>query len=409
MYMAFMRANHPETALCRLSIAHLNSSVIYVHVCVLQHNCIIPDNNAANDDTEGTDAGTEQKNKKSTIEIEDSDSFLMYLGDVLERIHSTFYTQFSKMVDGSDIAAMTDIPTPDLKSIIPKMRQSLLKGAKILFTGVIPTNIPPQRSPIWNTARAFGAIVHDKLVPGLASTNPRTAMKATTHVIAGKSGTAKLKEAKKVMGVKIVNPRWLWSCAEQWKWLNEKQFPVEADEVYSKEGKKQGGKEKQVEGVRESKSTATDDVVKEKSSKTNQQKGSSSENKPGRNSRLDSRISVSDEELERMEAEVEAEIGSSGSSSSDGEEGLQEGLLGVKSSVEKSSNDSLGHGQFAMEMDCSAKSESRKRKHVEVDDSSRSNSPHSNSEPHTRSDSSDDDDDDDVLAALLEEDSTSYN
>lgn len=368
-------------------------------------NCIIPDTNATND-TESTDAGTEQKNKKSTIEIEDSDSFLVYLGDVLDRIHSTFYTQFSKMVDGSDIAAMTDIPTPDLKSIIPEMRQSLLKGAKILFTGVIPTNIPPQRSPIWNTARAFGAIVHDKLVPGLASTNPRTAMKATTHVIAGKSGTAKLKEAKKVMGVKIVNPRWLWSCAEQWKWLNEKQFPVEADEMYSKEGKKQGGKEKQVEDVRESKSTSTDDVVKEKSSKTNQQKGASSENKPGRNSRLDSRISVSDEELERMEAEVEAEIGSSGSSSSDGEESLQEGLLGVKGSVEKSSNDSLGYGQFAMEMDCSAKSESRKRKHVEVDDSSRSNSPHSNSEPHTHSDSSDDDDDD-VLAALLEEDNIS--
>ena len=378
----------------------------------LRHNRIIPDTNATNEDTEVTDTGTEQKKKKSTIEIEDSDSFLVYLGDVLERIHSTFYTEFSKMVDGNDIAAMTDIPTPDLKSIIPEMRQSLLKGAKILFTGVIPTNIPPQRSPIWNTARAFGAVVHDKLVPGLASTNPRTAMKATTHVIAGKSGTAKLKEAKRVMGVKIVNPRWLWSCAEQWKWLDEKQFPVEADEVYSKEGKKEGGKEKLVEDVRESKSTAhssTDDVVKEKCSKTNQQK--CAENKPGRNSRLDSRISVSDEELERMEAEVEAEIGSSGSSSSDGEESLQEGLLGVKRSVEKTSNDSLGYGQFTTDnvMDCSAKSESRKRKHVEVDDSSRSNSPHSNSEPHNHSDSSsDDDDDDDVLAALLEEDNATH-
>lgn len=392
-----------------------------MYICILTylnvHTCIstIPDTNAPNDDTEGTDTGTEQKNKKkSTIEIEDSDSFLVYLGDVLERIHSTFYTRFSKMVDGNDIADMADIPTPDLKSIIPEMRQSLLKGAKILFTGVIPTNIPPQRSPIWNTARAFGAVVHDKLVPGLASTNPRTAMKATTHVIAGKSGTAKLKEAKRVMGVKIVNPRWLWGCAEQWKWLDEKQFPVEADEVHSKEGKKEGGKEKLVEDIRESKLTShppTDDVVKEKCSTTEPQKkpkGAPSENKPGRNSRLDSRISVSDEELERMEAEVEAEIGSSSSSSSDGEEGLQEKPLEVKSSVEKCSTASLYYEQFTTDMDCSAKLESRKRKHVEVDDSSRSNSPHSNSDPHTHSDSSDDDDDDDVLAALLEEDSASY-
>lgn len=358
-------------------------------------------------DTEAThdlvEERTEQKAEKTSIEIEDTDSFLVYLGDVLERIHSTFYTQFSKMIDGNDVATMSDIPTPDLKSIIPEMRQSLLKGAKILFTGVIPTNIPPQRSPIWNTARAFGAIVHDRLVPGLASTNPRTAMKATTHVIAGKSGTAKLKEAKRVGGVKIVNPRWLWSCAEQWRWLDEKQFPVEGDEVCSKEGKKEGGKEKVVEDVENSKSShsPTDGVVKEKHSTNNirkKQKEVSSETKPGRSSRLDSRISVSDEELERMEAEVEAEIGSSSSSSSDGEDTLQEG---VKSSVEKSSIDALNYEQYTTGLDYSAKCESRKRKHVEIDDSSRSNSPQSNSELHTHSDSSDDDD---VLAALLEED-----
>ena len=70
-------------------------------------------------------------------------------------------------------------------------------------------------------------------MPGLESANPRTVMRATTHVIAGKSGTAKLKEAKKW---------WLWSCAEQWKWLEEKQFPVEPDEAPgSKETKREAG------------------------------------------------------------------------------------------------------------------------------------------------------------------------
>jgi RNA polymerase II subunit A-like phosphatase len=343
---------------------------------------------------------TEQKDKKHTVEIEDTDSFLVYLGDVLERIHSIFYAQFSNMMDGRDITTMLDTPTPDLKTIIPEMRHSLLKGAKILFTGVIPTNIPPQRSPIWNTARAFGAIVHDKLVPGLGSTNKRVAMKATTHVIAGKSGTAKLKEAKRVAGVKIVNPRWLWSCAEQWRWLDEKQFPVEADEGCIKEEKKEDAKKKHGKEERDSKSkagNAADRPVKENNLQM-EKEGVSTNDKPGRRSRLDSRISVSDEELERMEAEVNAEMGSSSSS---GEE--QEEQLGSKGgSVERSSEDVLNYEHFTGDSGGSATWETRKRKHAEIDDSSRSNSPQSNSEPRANSDSSDDED---VLAALLEEDS----
>ena len=325
--------------------------------------------------------------KSSKVEIKDSDSFLVSLGDVLKRIHSTFYTQLSEMLGGRDISTTSDITTPDLKAIIPEMRQSVLKGAKILFTGVIPTNIPPQRSPIWNTARAFGAIVHDKLVPGLASTRPRTAMKATTHVIAGKSGTVKLKEAKRATGVKIVSPRWLWNCAEQWKWLDEREFPVEVDDGHSKEGPKEDAKEKKSK-VDKTKSLSNISVKKTKENIKLETKHESRDDLPGRSSRLDSRISVSDEELEKMEAEVDAEIGSS--SSSGGEE---EERLGEKSSLEQSYEDTVNV------TDSSAAWESRKRKHVEVDDSS-SNSP--NSDPFANSDSSDDDD---ALAALLVRDS----
>lgn len=408
-------------------------------------NTSLSDSDASQAQSEGAATATEQKEKKSTVEIEDTDSFLTYLGDVLERIHSTFYTEFSKMMDGCDISTMSDIPTPDLKSIIPEMRHSLLKGAKILFTGVIPTNIPPQRSPIWNTARAFGAIVHDKLVPGLGSTNPRATMKATTHVIAGKSGTAKLKEAKRVTGMKIVNPRWLWSCAEQWRWLDEKQFPVEADEVCTKEE----AKDREVGDSKTKREKPTSDsTAKKKRSKSSpseqhtENMSTASDDKPGHSSRLDSRISVSDEELERMEAEVDAEMGSSSSSSGEEEplqeeslrddplqekcvleeslreeplqekcvqeesmreESLQEERLGSRGSVERSSDDILNYERFlGVDSGGSARWESRKRKHVEVDDSSRSNSPQSNSEPRIHSDSSDDD----VLAALLEEDSS---
>ena len=337
------------------------------------------------------------------MEIEDTDSFLLYLGDVLERIHSTFYSQFSETLGRRDLSAVTDLPTPDLKSIIPELRRSLLRGARLLFTGVIPTNIPPQRSPIWNTARAFGAVVHDKLVPGLASTRPRDAMRATTHVVAGKSGTAKLKEARRVPGVKIVSPRWLWSCAEQWKWLDEQLFPVETDEGGGgREGKKESTRENNRAGDREgTKPTKTEPAVKEtpQNSRPNVPGDRVEPSTGDGRRRRDSRISVSDEELERMEAEVEAEMMTSSSSSSDGEEG---GVGG--NSLERSFEELLSSEQSVAEGLAGSRRglESRKRKRVEVEDSSCSNSPQSDSELQANSGSSDEED---ALAALLTGDS----
>ena len=173
--------------------------------------------------------------RRRSVEVKDPDNFLLYLSDILERLHDRFYKEFDKMAKGIDVDEIMNIPTPDLKKVIPEMRHSVLKGTRILFTGVIPTNMPPHKNREWNTARAFGAIIHDRLVAGLHSSDPSKAFKATTHVIAGRPGTSKLREAKRLAGVKVVNPRWLWSCAEQWKLVNEKFFPLEFEKDKSEE------------------------------------------------------------------------------------------------------------------------------------------------------------------------------
>ena len=366
---------------------------MYVNVCVLVRE----------PESEATTVDSTPAEEKPTVEIEDTDSFLLYLGDVLERIHATFYSQFSEMLGERDLSTTADVPTPDLKTIVPETRQSVLRGAKILFTGVIPTNIPPQRSPIWNTARAFGAVVHDKLVPGLGSTRPRSAMRATTHVIAGKSGTVKLKEARRMPGIKVVNPRWLWSCAEQWKWLDERLFPVESEETGGggREGKKEGGRERT--NSAETEKTKSDRIEKVAPSNSHltlseeKPKQSSSGERSRAASRLDSRLSVSDGELEKMEAEVEAEMMDSSSSSSEGEGEV------IESSMDRSFEEIIGSKQLTVspeDLGRSQGAESRKRKHGDVDDSSCSNSPQSNSGLRVDSGSSSDDDDD-ALAALL--------
>lgn len=150
--------------------------------------------------------------KSMAREIKDSDNFLHYLGDTLRRIHSTFYSEYHLAKKRAEPALI-----PNLKEIIPRLRQSVLKGARVLFTGVIPTNVAPRKSPEWCTAVAFGAVIHEELVPGLHSCDHRKAQRATTHVIAGRPGTNKLKEAMKTPGVKLVSPAWLWACAERWQ------------------------------------------------------------------------------------------------------------------------------------------------------------------------------------------------
>ena len=176
---------------------------------------------------------TDRPVRRRVRKIEDPDDFLVHLLDIFERIHRVFYERLSVTYpEGVDAITSANMPNDsthpnlDLKQIIPELRQSVLKDCRILFTGVVPTNMPPRKNPEWNTARAFGATIHSSLVPGLNSSKQEDILSATTHVIAGKPGTTKLQEARRMPGVQIVSPRWLWACAECWKKVEEEKFPA---------------------------------------------------------------------------------------------------------------------------------------------------------------------------------------
>lgn len=153
--------------------------------------------------------------------FKDRDVFLKHLGDILTRLHQRFY-------ELHDLYMLDEYKggQPDMKFIISNLRLSVFAGICILFTGVIPNNQPLHQSREWNTAKAFGAEVHVELVLGLDSLDKGKKCKATTHIVAGKNGTEKLKRALKVPGLQIVDVRWFWQCAEQWKHLPEGDFPV---------------------------------------------------------------------------------------------------------------------------------------------------------------------------------------
>lgn len=128
------------------------------------------------------------------IEIEDPDDYLIYLEDILKRIHQYFYEEYDKMESGE---------TPDLKEVIPKVRSKVLHGSKLVFSGLVPTRTKLEHSKAYQVARSLGAVVTQDLEED------------TTHLVAVRPGTVKVNAGRKKKNLKMVTPDWLWCCAER--------------------------------------------------------------------------------------------------------------------------------------------------------------------------------------------------
>ena len=379
------------------------------------------------------------------LKIKDPDDFLLHMAKILTRIHNTFYKEYDLKQKKHDeeirrhetmtSKTSNDIQTPDLKVIIPKLRKSVFLNKNLLFTGVIPMGVPIARSRELNTARAFGATVHTNLVHGLTSKNPEKRSKATTHLIVGRPGTNKYKQARKVSEIKIVSPRWFWNSAERWELEPEdKYFPnfLERDD---------GGITKMKKGIPVSEGIKVDvDKIKEKNDlqagdKTKSLSETAQLVHPGQSTQLlsdtksetsDIRLppvevdmyadvehridksvnmdvnrqhallqrtfSVSSEELEKMEAEVDAELASD--EEDDEEENDQHGREMIGSFTEPIADEEESFDAYLGLEEPKYTISSRKRKHVEIEGSS-------NSTSIDEGESSDSSDSEDELAQLL--------
>lgn len=85
---------------------------------------------------------------ENNILDEDDDDYLLYLEDILRRIHTEFYATIEK--EGG---------RKSLRDIIPRVRAQVLKGVHITFSGLIPTHQKLHQSRAYKVARAFGAEV----------------------------------------------------------------------------------------------------------------------------------------------------------------------------------------------------------------------------------------------------------
>ncbi|XP_025016203.1 RNA polymerase II subunit A C-terminal domain phosphatase isoform X1 [Tetranychus urticae] len=172
--------------------------------------------------------GYNQEPLSSTSEtkhfIEDTDDYLLYLEDILQRIHKTYFQHYKDMK--RYVTEEEGVNIPDLKKIIPLVRKKTLQSVNIVFSGLIPTNMPPEKSQLYSMASSLGAnVTKDLIVDGFPS-------EKTTHVVASKLGTLKVSKAMRCENIHIVNPYWLYCCSERWIKVDEILFKLKKEDNF---------------------------------------------------------------------------------------------------------------------------------------------------------------------------------
>lgn len=106
----------------------------------------------------------------------DQDDHLIYLEEVLDRIHAEYYARYEAYMK-KEASEM-----PDIRKIVPELKSKTLEGTTIVFSGLYPTNYPMERTREHYHAKALGAKIGKSLV--LSSQDPNR----TTHLVAARTG-----------------------------------------------------------------------------------------------------------------------------------------------------------------------------------------------------------------------------
>lgn len=348
-----------------------------------------------------------KKSQKQSYEFGDGDDdYLLHLEDILNRIHEVFYKTVDSVKsktceepqNNSSVARYCTPGTtkPDVKVIVTELRRDVLRGANVVFTGVIPTSAKQEESHPWRVACALGAKVSNVIV---TPKNTNNHADVTTHVIAGRLGTEKSYRAVKSRGIKLVNPGWLFCCSDRWEWVDERLFPVEGLEKYRQQIRDQGTPRGTPRDTAvELRTAATEPGV---ITKTRSDSASSADILM---STLNPLLSFSPSEVEAMDKEVEDLM-----NASDEESDLIGSVSDSSSSSDSDESESTSKRKREEEKDDNNGSPSKKIKVVDKDDEQDDDEDEEGSQDSSDSDSDNDythqsspSDDDDDMAAMLD-------
>ncbi|KAI3446758.1 hypothetical protein Pfo_003423 [Paulownia fortunei] len=122
---------------------------------------------------------------------------------ILQRVHSLFF----------DLERKDNLEDRDVRQVLRIVRQEVLKGCKVVFSRVFPTNFPAEHHSLWKMAEQLGATCAIELDPSV------------THVVSMDAGTDKSRWAVQEKKF-LVHPRWIEASNYMWRKQPEENFPV---------------------------------------------------------------------------------------------------------------------------------------------------------------------------------------
>lgn len=195
----------------------------------------------AEDDASESQAGADSETSTSSVEdsqdltrqrhhlLEDHDQELFFLQDRLENVHKQFFEEYERrrkrnlekgrisILRGERTIRDRDIDLellPDIKVVMPQIKAKVLGGLVLVFSGVLPLGTDLQNADISLWAKSFGAIISSRIGS------------KTTHLVAGRNRTAKVREATRYPRIKIVTTQWLLDSLTSWKRMNEEPYLI---------------------------------------------------------------------------------------------------------------------------------------------------------------------------------------
>ncbi|BEJ13915.1 hypothetical protein CspHIS471_0310890 [Cutaneotrichosporon sp. HIS471] len=157
--------------------------------------------------------------------LKDDDVELERVGGILRVIHSQYYEAYNRRDPTSDTLPMLC----DTTLIIQELKDQVLHGCVIGFTGVIPIHTPPEDYETWKVAESFGAQCVKDLAPSM------------THLVTANLQTKKMHDAGRIPGLKIVWLAWLQTCVALWK--HEPEGPFLASHPVWEKAREEGERE----------------------------------------------------------------------------------------------------------------------------------------------------------------------
>uniref|UniRef100_A0A915K3L4 protein-serine/threonine phosphatase n=1 Tax=Romanomermis culicivorax TaxID=13658 RepID=A0A915K3L4_ROMCU len=148
-----------------------------------------------------------KKARLSSYHEEMDDDYLLHLRDILSRLHAEWYKLYDQMKQG------LSNQYPNTHQVVPYVRAQTLSGVRLTFSGLVPTQSQTLSHPLYELARRFGAQVSLDVVGEASQGRPAW---PTTHLVANRQGTAKIREAQNWPRIEIVNRNWFFLSTERW-------------------------------------------------------------------------------------------------------------------------------------------------------------------------------------------------